>query len=112
MLHITGLLPLAVIGLRCGSPRVDGAGEFNQSAVAGSLYDPASIFRNFGIDDFASVVLERCERPSSSTPIRRLYPATSAARMAASRRSTRASAIKSPCLMRFERWAVSIEAIC
>src|ERR1019366_85612 len=32
--------------------------------------------------------------PSSSTPMRRLYPATSAARMAASRRSTRASAIK------------------
>ena len=41
--------------------RVDGTAEFNQGTIAGSLYDPTSIFRNFGINDLASVCLERCE---------------------------------------------------
>src|SRR5262249_5390945 len=49
------------LDLHSAAYRIDGAGKFNQSTVAGSLYNPAAIFRNFGIDDFASVGFERCE---------------------------------------------------
>ena len=59
---------------------VNCARKFDQSTVACGFDDPTAMFRYRGIDQFAAASLE--------------VPTTSAVRMAASRRSTRASAIK------------------
>src|SRR5450759_1973329 len=52
------------------------------------------MLRYLGIDDFASVGLERCESTFLVNAHQAAVAGTSAARMAASRRSTRASAMK------------------
>jgi hypothetical protein len=38
------------------------AGEFDEYAVAGGLYDPATIGVNFWINEFTTVRFEGCER--------------------------------------------------
>ena len=70
------------------SARIDGAGKLGQHAVAGGLNDTSAMYGDGGIDQRFPDDLSRVSVPSSSGPIKRLYPATSAARIAASRRST------------------------
>ena len=69
--------------------RVDNAGELDQQAVAGRLDDAALWAAIFGSISLARSALNRPSVPSSSAPIRREQPATSVARIAAIRRSTR-----------------------
>jgi hypothetical protein len=64
--------------------RIDDAGEPHQQAVAGGLDDAAMVLGDLRIEELAAQCPEAFER--SSVPIRREYPATSAARMAARRR--------------------------
>jgi hypothetical protein len=66
---------------------VDHAREFGQQPVAGVLYDTAAVFVDLRIDQFPEVRLSLSCVPSSSAPIRREYPATSAARIAVRRRT-------------------------
>ena len=59
----------------------------DQHAVAGGLDDPAAMLADLRIDQLArGCALRRSSVPSSSAPISREYPATSAARIAARRR--------------------------
>jgi len=68
------------------SHRIDDAGKLHQQAVAGGLDDAAMVLGNFRIEQLAAQRFEAFVRASSSTPISREYPATSAARIAARRR--------------------------
>jgi hypothetical protein len=76
--------------------RIDDARKFDQHAVAGGLDDAAVVFGDFRIDEFPAQCLEAFERAFLVRPISREYGATSAASMAASRRSTR-SPLKGLC---------------
>jgi len=67
-----------------------------QTTTAGGLNDTAMMLGDGGIDDLASVHLKAASVPTSSAPISREYPATSAASTAASRRSTRSPATRHP----------------
>ena len=70
--------------------RIDDAGELDEHAVAGRLDDAAACARrSSGRSSSRRWAFSRASVPSSSAPISRQYPATSAARIAASRRSTR-----------------------
>src|SRR6266436_2785256 len=60
-----------------------------KQAVAGGLDDAAMVLGDRRIDELAAQRLEAFER-AFLTPISREYPATSAAKIAARRRSTRA----------------------
>jgi hypothetical protein len=66
---------------------VHNARELGQEAVSGVLYDPAPVLGYLRINQLVKVRLEPLVRPSSSAPIRREYPATSAARIAVRRRT-------------------------
>ena len=68
---------------------IDNTAEFHQHAVAGVLNDPSTVFGDFRFDDARRWSFNWTCVPSSSQPMSRLYPATSAARMAHSRRSNR-----------------------
>src|SRR6516162_767997 len=52
----------------------------------------------FGVHEFLAQPLEAVDVPSSSVPISQLYPATSAARIAANLRSTRSDGTGNPSL--------------
>jgi hypothetical protein len=69
--------------------RIDDARELDQEAVAGGLDDAPRCSAIFGSDTSRRNAVKAACVPSSSSPISREYPATSAARIAASRRSTR-----------------------
>jgi hypothetical protein len=78
-----------------GHPAAGGtlsAGKFHQHAIAGGLDprarpgDAAMVLGDLRIEKLMAQRLEAFEVPSSSAPISREYPATSAARIAASRR--------------------------
>ena len=68
--------------------RRDDAGEFDEQPVAGTMRPRCRAI--FGSMISARSVFSRPRVPSSSASISREWPATSAARIAASRRSTRA----------------------
>ena len=71
-----------------GAPdRVDHTRELGQEAVAGVLDDLAPVLRDLRLDQLPEMVPRRSCVPSSSAPIRREYPATSAARIAVRRRT-------------------------
>ena len=70
---------------------LDDAGKFDEQAVAGGFDEAAAMLGDPGIDELASMGSEPAERARFDLPNRRLYPTTSAVRMAASRRSTRSS---------------------
>src|SRR5262249_3918307 len=66
---------------------IDHAGELGQKAVPGVLDYPAPAFGDLGLTNSPSWVWSRSCVPSSPGPISRESPATSAARMAARRRT-------------------------
>jgi hypothetical protein len=72
--------------------RIDHAGELEEQAVSRGLHDPAAMFLDLRIGQLASECLQSGESPLFAIPMRREYPATSAARIAASLRSTRSVA--------------------
>ena len=67
---------------------VDDALELGKETIAGVLYDPAPVLRDLRIDQFPEVAFQPLVRPLLiGAPIRREYPATSAARIAVRRRT-------------------------
>ena len=89
-------------GIALGHGTLDGNGAFDrlhdapelrENAVTGGVLDPPAVRFDHGQDD-GLMSLEGRDGCGSSSAIRRLYPAISAARMAASRRSTCASSIR------------------
>jgi hypothetical protein len=67
--------------------RIDDAGKLHQHSVTGGLNDPAPVLGDLRIEELAAQRLEAFERAFFvSAPISREYPATSAARIATSRR--------------------------
>ena len=76
--------------------RVDGAGNSTKHTVARRLDDAAPMRANSRVDERLLAAFSRASVPSSSAPMRRLYPATSAARIAASRRSIRSPVKEMP----------------
>ena len=83
------LLGHAALDFNGTADRIYGAGKLDQHAVTGRLDDPAPIGAMVGSTRVFLTAFSRASVPSSSAPMRRLYPATSAASTAASRRSTR-----------------------
>ena len=78
---------IASLHLDRAAHRIDDAGKLHQQAVAGGLDDAAVVLGDLRIDELAhACALRRSSVPSSSAPISREYPATSAARIAARRR--------------------------
>ena len=75
-----------------------GACEFGQHTVTGCLDDAASMGGYSGVSKGLSDRLQPGQRTFLVAPIKRLYPATSAARTAASRRSTRSPLTKRPAI--------------
>jgi len=73
--------------LDSATDRIDDAREVDQHPVAGGLDDPPVVFCDLGVDQLRRWALNRSCVPSSSAPIRREYPATSAARIAVRRRT-------------------------
>jgi hypothetical protein len=51
-----------VVDFDRASDRIDDARELDQQAVPGRLDDPAAMLGDLGIDQFASVCLEGCQR--------------------------------------------------
>src|SRR5262249_5700513 len=84
-----------------GAPQcVDDASELDQHAVAGGLDDAAVVYGNFKVDHLAPERLQAAERPFLVGSDQARIPATSVARIAASRRSTRvgpAGSMAPPC---------------
>jgi hypothetical protein len=80
------------LNFKATAERVDHAAELDQQTIAGGLDDAAAVLCDFGSRSSRRSAFSRPSVPSSSAPMRRLYPATSAARMAASLRSTRSVA--------------------
>jgi hypothetical protein len=76
----------------CTSQGIDYAAELDQQAIASGLDDAPAVFADFWVNQFTPMRFSRASVPSSLAPMSRLYPATSAARMAASLRSTRSVA--------------------
>jgi len=64
----------------------DDAREFRQYRVAGRLHDAAGMLADLRVDELAAIRLQAPVRGFSSAPIRREYPATSAARIPGFRR--------------------------
>src|SRR5262245_58631723 len=69
---------------------VDDAGELDQQPITGGFDDAAVMFCNFRVDHLGAERLQPAERPFLVGSDQAQYPATSAATIAASRRSTRA----------------------
>ena len=63
------------------------ARELGKEAVASILYDAAAVLFDLGLNQLREVRLQPLVVPSSSASISREYPATSAARIAARRRT-------------------------
>ncbi len=72
---------------------VDDAGEFGEQPVSAGLDHPTAMFGNAGLDQFLEVGGEGGEGAFLVVAISRENPATSAARMAARRRSKGSLAI-------------------
>ena len=94
--HRSVLLGHAALDFNGAAYCIDGAGKLDQHAVAGRLDDAASMGGYRGINEGLSDSLQPGQSAFLVEPIRRLYPATSAARIAASRRSTRSPVKKAP----------------
>ena len=90
--HLGVALRHRALDLDGATHRIHHAREFHQhsSPVVFTMRPRCSLI--LGSIKSRRCVLSRASVPSSSVPIRRLYPATSAARMAESRRSTRSVA--------------------
>jgi hypothetical protein len=67
---------------------VDGAGEFYEDPVAHQSNDSASVLTDERVENIFRRDLIASRVAASFCPMRRLYPTTSAMRMAANRRST------------------------
>jgi hypothetical protein len=78
----------AALNFDGASHGVDDAGELNESTVPGILDDASAMLSDYRIEKRLSKSFQLRQVPSSSIPIKRQEPATSAARIAASRRST------------------------
>ena len=70
-----------------------GAAEFCQYAVPGSIGNPTAPGSNQAVKDVSPLV-KSLRVPTSSAPIRRLYPSTSAAKIAISLRSVSSVLVK------------------
>jgi hypothetical protein len=85
-----GLGPIGVAVRHCllnhdGAVHGVDRGELDQDAVAGGLEDAVPVLGDQRVDQFGPCAFEEARVPSSSVPISREYPATSAQRIAASR---------------------------
>ena len=97
--HVGILLGHAVLDFHAHAHCIYCAGELDQQAVAGSLDDASTMGSDGGINKGLSDSLQPRQRAFLVEPIRRLYPATSAASTAANRRSTRSSVNEAPGLV-------------
>jgi hypothetical protein len=73
--------------LHCAPDGVDHARELGKEAVAGILHDPPPVFGDLRIDQLGEVRFQPLVGSLLIGPIRREYPATSAARIAVRRRT-------------------------
>jgi hypothetical protein len=73
----------------CGgkAARTPRAGELDQGAVAHELGDPAVVLGDYGFDEVLAHCLQALRVLASSTAMNRLWPTTSAARIATSLRA-------------------------
>ena len=81
----------SLLKLDGGSQRINCTGELEQRAVASELDQPAAFLAKIGSRRSARFCFTRATVPLSSRPIRREYPTTSAATIAARRRCSRAT---------------------
>ena len=86
--HIGVAVSHRSLDLKGAADSIDDTGEFRQYAVAGSLDERPRCSAIFGSTSWRRCAFRRSSVPSSSAPISREYPATSAARIAARRRWT------------------------
>ena len=91
-LEFEHLLETMLHFLNAAAHRVDHAAEFDQHPIADGLDDLAAMLGELRVGQLVADRLQRGERALLIRPISREYPATSAARIAASRRSTRSLA--------------------
>jgi hypothetical protein len=77
------MLPATILNLASATHGVDGAAKLDETSVAGAL-DDAPMMRVAGSTRSLRSPRRRANVRSSSEPARRLYPTTSAARIAAS----------------------------
>jgi hypothetical protein len=77
----------AALDLRSAPDGIKHAYELGKEAVARVLDDAAIVLGDLGVYQIAQVPFEPFVRSSSSAPIKREYPATSAARIAVRRRT-------------------------
>ena len=73
---------------------IDNAGELGQQPIAGRLHDPAAMLGNARVKQLSAMAVEASERAFIIDAISRLYPATSAARIAESFRAMRSVSIQ------------------
>ena len=85
--HLRLTLGHFTLDLDSTADAIDYARKLCQEAVAGVLYDPAPLLGDLRIDQFPEMGLKPLVRPLLVAPIRREYPATSAARIAVRRRT-------------------------
>jgi hypothetical protein len=85
--HVDILFGHAALNFVGTSHGVDHAGELGNSAVPGILDNTSVMLNDLGSKIVLLSAFSRASVPSSSIPIKRQEPATSAARIAASRRS-------------------------
>jgi hypothetical protein len=60
--HIGILFGHVALNFVCTSHGVDHAGEFNESAIPGILYDASAMIRDFGIEKRPSESFQLCQR--------------------------------------------------
>jgi len=91
--HIDIAVCHAALNLDGATYRIDGAGEFDQHPVAGSLDDTAAMFGDFWVDKYPATRFQPGQRAFFIAVHQAAIAGNAAARIAARRRSTRAAVI-------------------